>query len=78
MIEPWKSLKLIKIIASKNSWKRIEKCISKKQKEFSIQRVEWIYSEVALMSVFIAIQELDSIILIIDIEVKENRIGVSE
>ena len=28
------------------------------------------------MSVFIAIQELDSIILIIDIEVKENRIGV--
>ncbi len=30
------------------------------------------------MSVFIAIQELDSIILIIDIEVKENRIGVSE
>lgn len=30
------------------------------------------------MSVFIAIQELDSIILIIDIEVKENRIGVLE
>ena len=30
------------------------------------------------MSVFSAIQELDSIILIIDIEVKENRIGVLE